>query len=123
MKARKDLDRMKSIATKLKNPSDSIAKFIEPAPAAVMKQQKESTLKASPIMPNNIEPGEPMSMDQAKDAKNQMAARKAGREAKKEARDNYLINKQIKEDMENEKDEDKEDLERDQDEDLVIEDI
>ena len=104
MKARKDLDRMKSIATKLKNPSDSIAKFIEPAPAAVMKQQKESTLKASPIMPNNIEPGEPMSMDQAKDAKEQMAARKAGREAKKEARANYDIIHEETEQMKNDED-------------------
>ena len=121
MKARRDLDFMKSIAKKIKNPSDSIAKFIEPAPAAVMKKQKESTLKVSPIMPNNIEPGEPMSMDQAKDAKDQMAARKAGREAKKESKDTYFIRKEITEEMENDKD--KEDLERDQDEDLVIEDI
>ena len=124
MKNRRDIEDMKSIARKIKSPCGSIAKFIEPTPAAIMKQREKSTsLQANeipgPSTPKEItDNGAPLSKEQQKAIKDNAARREAGRLAKKEAKANYMVDKEIKGQMSNDKDlaqYDKED-----DDDLVI---
>ncbi len=103
MKARKDLNRMKSIATKLKNPNESIAKFIEPTPSAKMRQ-RTSTLEAQAIPSGEKKEltsgGEPLSDEQISTLKENIEKQKVGRKAKK----NYSVDKEIQEQMANDKD-------------------
>ena len=124
MKKRRDIEDMKSIARKIKSPCDSIAKFIEPTPAAVMKQRSKSTsLQASeipgPSTPKEItDNGAPLSKEQQKAIKDNAARREAGRLAKKEAKANYMVDKEIKGQMSNDKD--LAQYDKEEDDDLVI---
>jgi len=124
MKKRRDIEDMKSIARKIKSPCGSIAKFIEPTPAAVMKQkEKTASLVASeipgPSTPKEItDNGAPLSKEQQKAIKDNAARREAGRLAKKEAKANYMVDKEIKGQMSNDKD--LAQYDKEEDDDLVI---
>jgi len=124
MKKRRDIEDMKSIARKIKSPCGSIAKFIEPTPAAVMKQkEKTAGLVASeipgPSQPKEItDNGAPLSKEQQKAIKDNAARREAGRLAKKEAKANYMVDKEIKGQMSNDKD--LAQYDKEEDDDLVI---
>jgi hypothetical protein len=127
MKARKDLDRMKSIATKLKNPSDSIAKFIEPTAQAKMQQrEKSSNLQAQKVPSFEHRPitseGAPLSDEQKAKLKENMERRQAGKAAKKEAVANYDVINEVNEQMADDKNLIA-DANMEDDEGLVIEDI
>jgi len=110
MKKRRDIDDMKSIARKLKSPCGSIAKFIEPTPAAIMKQKSKSTsLQANeipgPSTPKEItDNGAPLSDEQKAKIKEDGERRRAGRLAKKEAKANYGIIHEVNEQMTDDKD-------------------
>jgi len=124
MKKRRDIEDMKSIARKIKSPCGSIAKFIEPTPAAIMKQkEKTAGLVASeipgPSTPKEItDNGAPLSKEQQKAIKDNAARREAGRLAKKEAKANYMVDKEIKGQMSNDKD--LAQYDKEEDDDLVI---
>jgi len=110
MKKRRDIDDMKSIARKLKSPCGSIAKFIEPTPAAVMKQKAKSTsLQANeipgPSTPKEItDNGAPLSDEQKAKIKEDGERRRAGRLAKKDAKNLYPIDQEIQGQMSGDKD-------------------
>lgn len=124
MKKRRDIEAMKSIARKIKSPCGSIAKFIEPTPAAVMKQKSKSTsLQANeipgPSTPKEItDNGAPLSKEQQQAIKDNAKRREAGRLAKKEAKANYMVDKEIKGQMSNDKD--LAQYDKEEDDDLVI---
>ncbi len=124
MKKRRDIEAMKSIARKIKSPCGSIAKFIEPTPAAVMKQKSKSTsLQASeipgPSTPKEItDNGAPLSNEQKAKIKEDGERRRAGKLAKKDARKLYPIDQEIKGQMSNDKD--LSEYDKEEDDDLVI---
>ena len=124
MKKRRDIDDMKSIARKIKSPCGSIAKFIEPTPAAIMKQKSKSTsLQASeipgPSTPKEItDNGAPLSDEQKAKIKEDGEKRRAGRLAKKDARTLYPVDQEIKGQMSNDKD--LSEYDKEEDDDLVI---
>ena len=124
MKKRRDIEAMKSIARKIKSPCGSIAKFIEPTPAAVMKQKSKSTsLQANeipgPSTPKEItDNGAPLSKEQQQAIKDNAKRREAGRLAKKEAKKLYPIDQEIKGQMSSDKD--LSEYDKEEDDDLVI---